>query len=77
MKTLQLIVEDNLYEILLAMFKGLPEKQIKIIEDTSIPVDINQFAGKIKSFSAIKDPVAWQREIRSDRLFCYNEKTVV
>ena len=76
MRTLQLTIDDSLYDTLLAMLKGLPPKQIKIIEKniepTPIanakkePVDINQFAGTIKSFSAIKDPVAWQREMRSE-----------
>jgi len=74
MKKLHLTVEDHLYDTLLAMLKGLPEKDIEIIEDHNISlkkdesksIDINQFAGKIKSFSAIEDPVAWQKEIRSE-----------
>ena len=74
MKKLQLTVEDHLYDTLLEMLKGFPRKDIEIIEDQSIlserhvdkASDINQFAGKIKSFSAIKDPIAWQREIRSE-----------
>jgi len=73
MKTLQLTVDDKLYDTLLSMLKGLPKQQIKIIEDTAtstIPenktTDLNQFAGEIESFSAIKDPVAWQRRIRAE-----------
>ena len=81
MKTLQLTIDDNLYDTLLALLKGLPKNKIKIIEDSKTQIianetsiDINQFAGKIKSFAAIKDPVAWQREIRSEwddrKLYC-------
>jgi len=73
MKTLQLTVEDYLYDTLLAMLKGLPEQNIKIIEDNQVQTktdeasfDINTFAGTIKSFLRIEDPVTWQREIRSE-----------
>ncbi len=73
MKTLRLTVEDYLYDTLLAMLKGLPKQNIKIIEDSSVqtkddekPFDINTFSGTIESFSKINDPVAWQKEIRSE-----------
>ncbi len=73
MKTLRLTVDDYLYDTLLAMLKGLPEQNIKIIEDSQVQTktdevsfDINTFAGTIKSFLRINDPVAWQREIRSE-----------
>ncbi len=33
MKTLQLKIDTHLYDILLAMLKGLPQDKIKIMED--------------------------------------------
>lgn len=77
MKTLRLNIEDNLYETLLPMLKGLPEEKIEIIEqqsekrslsnsDKERPFNIMQYTGKIKSFSKINDPVAWQKKIRSE-----------
>jgi len=77
MKTLQLKIEDSLYETLLPMLKSLPEEKIEIVEkqigdgetlnlDEEKPFNIMQYVGKIKSFAKIKDPVAWQKEIRSE-----------
>jgi len=70
MKTLHIKVDDTLYDILLAMLKGLPAQRIEIIEDVEAtpdisPVDVKQGTDTIKSFAAIDDPVAWQREMRS------------
>ncbi len=71
MKTLQLKIDNSLYEILLSMLKGLPQDKIKIIEDRkqnippkedNIPVaDIMKYAGKIKW---PVDGVEYQRTIR-------------
>ena len=77
MRTLHLKIDNNVYDTLMAMLKGLPDDKIKIIEDNqrddnlSYPAtmkkhDIMTYSGKIKSFSGIKDPVAWQRETRSE-----------
>ena len=73
MRTLQLSIDDSLYDTLLAMLKELPKQQIKIIEEPLEPTpekeqsfDINQFSGTIDCFKEIADPVAWQREIRSE-----------
>ncbi len=70
MKTLQLKVDDQLYEILLAMLKGLPEQQIDIIENAEIlvpaekkTIDINQFSGKI---NWPVDGLAYQKEVRAE-----------
>ena len=59
MKTLQLKINDQLYDTLLAMLKGLPKTDIEIIEtneamnvslDKGKPkvLDIMQYAGTIK-----------------------------
>ena len=72
MKTLQLTLSDHIYDTLLAMLKGLPEEDVEIKEIESADMsekkefDINQFAGKISCFKDIEDPVAWQKEIRSE-----------
>jgi len=72
LKTLQLKMDDSLYETVLAMLKGLPEEKIKIMEEDKISIgeksnfDIMQYAGTMKSFSNIEDPVAWQKDIRSE-----------
>ena len=72
MKTLHLKVENNLYGTLLAILKELPDEKIKIIEHKQEKnslykaEDIMRYAGKITSFTKIKDPVKWQREIRSE-----------
>ena len=76
MRTLHLKVNDNLYGILLAMLKGLPNEKIEIIEedddidllnmDNRKVVDIMECGGALKSFTKIDDPVAWQKEIRSE-----------
>ena len=77
MRTLQLKIDNNVYDTLLAMLKGLPEDKINIIEDEQEDTnlsdtakmeahDIMAYSGKIKSFDGIKDPVAWQRKVRSE-----------
>ena len=72
MKTLHLKVENNLYGTLLAMLKELPASKIEIVEHNQEEIslygaeDIMEYAGKITSFAEIKDPVAWQREIRAE-----------
>ena len=69
MRTLQLKIDNNVYDTLLAMLKGLPEDKINIIEDEQEDTnlsnnakmeahDIMAYSGKIKSFGGIKDPVA-------------------
>jgi len=78
MKTLQLNIEDHLYDTLLAMLKGLPKQDIEIIESTSKELiekqpDKNKLAHVMASiaergtaFNNIKDPLSWQQEIRQD-----------
>lgn len=72
MKTMELHVNESIYDTLLAMLKGLPKKDIEIIEFDHDPVkkdksfDINKAAGILKSFADIEDPVTWQRKIRSE-----------
>lgn len=70
MKTLQLNVDDSLYDVLLTILKELPKRKIEIIETDSVANekehDINRFAGTVKSYDAINDPVLWQQEIRAE-----------
>lgn len=73
MRTLQLKIDNNLYEIILSMLKGLPQNKIKIIEDEKYSdspktdsthvTDIMKYAGKIKW---PVDGVEYQRIIRDE-----------
>ncbi len=72
MKALQLKINEKLYDTLLAMLKGLPKKDIEIIEEnneivTSIDkpheIDIMQYAGTIQW---PVDGVEYQRKIRDE-----------
>jgi len=72
MKVLQLKINEQLYDTLLAMLKGLPKKDIEIIEandeieikkDKSHEIDIMQYAGTIKW---PVDGVEYQRKIRDE-----------
>lgn len=68
MKTLQLNIDNSLYDTLLAMLKILPKDKIEIIEKnrTINNEDLNQYAGTVRCFKTIKDPVAWQQNRRSE-----------
>ncbi len=65
MKTLYLKIDNSLYEIILAMLRGLPKNKIKIIEESLHPpvADIMQYAGQIKW---PVDGVEYQRNIRDE-----------
>ena len=74
MKALQLKINDQLYDTLLAMLKGLPEKDIEIIEtnaeiiapiakDEPQILDIMQYAGTIQW---PVDGLEYQRKIRDE-----------
>ena len=71
MKALQLKINERLYDTLLAMLKGLPKKDIEIIEsndelakiDKHRSIDIMQFSGTIQW---PVDGVAYQRKIRDE-----------
>lgn len=66
MKTLYLQIDNSLYEIIVAMLRGLPGNKIKIIEGekNKPPVaDLMQYAGKMKW---PVDGVEYQRTIRDE-----------
>ncbi len=69
MRTLKLSVSDHLYDILLAMLKGLPEKDIQINEVEQVSTtekekfDINELAGTVKW---PVDGLTYQKEIRKE-----------
>jgi len=64
MKTLQLKVDNNIYDTLLSMLKGLPHDKIEIIEDKQHSVaDIMKYDGTI---DWPVDGVEYQRKIRNE-----------
>ncbi len=65
MKTLHLKVDNNIYDILLSMLKGLPKEKIEIIEDKQANNNnLMKYAGKIKW---PVDGVEYQRKIRDEQ----------
>jgi len=67
MRTIQLKVEDTIYEHILFLLESLKSKGV-IIETNDKKEDNNiDFSRyKIDSFSKIKDPVKWQNKIRDE-----------
>ena len=73
MKTMQLTVDNNLYDILLSMLKGLPQDKIEIVE--SIDTKADPLGTKKAKFDIMKyagtinwpvDGVEYQRKIRDE-----------
>lgn len=71
MKTIELEVSETIYEQVVAFLKVLPYEQVRIIEHPEqrqqTLAKAFEEAVKLNIFAEIKDPVAWQREIRQDR----------
>jgi hypothetical protein len=71
MKTIQLELSDTIYDRVISFLELLPKNECHILENKitgrealSIALDN---AVRTNIFNDIKDPVAWQREIRKDR----------
>jgi hypothetical protein len=71
MHTIKLNVGDGIYGHVMFFLKNLKTKELEIIEDTIADrtmqddgIDFSQY--KVESFKNIKDPVKWQKDIRSE-----------
>ncbi len=71
MRTIKLNVSDSVYSHLMFFLKNLKSDEVKIIEDKKEKtqkedeiIDFSKF--EIKSFKDIKDPVQWQKDLRSE-----------
>jgi hypothetical protein len=72
MKTIELEVSETIYEQVIAFLQVLPYEQVRIVEHSEQHQQnlerAFEEAVKLNIFAEVKDPVAWQREIRKDRL---------
>ena len=71
MHTIKLNVGDGIYGHVMFLLKNLKTKELEIIEDTIADrtmqddvIDFSQY--QVESFKNIKDPVKWQKDIRSE-----------
>lgn len=62
MHRLVIDVNENVLDKIIYFLNNLPKKDVKIVEDNII--DFSQF--KVNAFKEIKDPVAWQQQIRDE-----------
>lgn len=71
MHTIKLNVDDSIYAHLMFFLKNLKTNELKIVKDEKSELaqkdeDIDFSKFKIDAFKDIKDPLKWQREIRSE-----------
>jgi len=65
MHTIKIRVEDKVYEHILFVLDSFKSKGVVIEEDkTEDNIDFSKYS--IKSFKKIKDPVAWQNDLRKE-----------
>jgi len=62
MHRLVIDVNENVLDKIIYFLNNLPKKDVKVVEDNII--DFSQF--KVNAFKEIKDPVAWQQQIRDE-----------
>lgn len=71
MKTIQLELSDTIYDRVISFLELLPKDQCHILENQATErqalSEAFEVAIRSNAFADIKDPVAWQREIREDR----------
>jgi hypothetical protein len=71
MKTIQLELSDTIYDRVISFLELLPKDQCHILENRATErqalSEAFEVAIRSNAFADIKDPVAWQREIREDR----------
>jgi len=70
MKTIQLELSDTIYDRVISFLELLPKDQCHILENQAIErqalSEALDAAVRTNAFADIKDPAAWQREIRKD-----------
>ena len=70
MHTIKLKVQDSIYAHVMFLLSNLNTKDLEIIEDkiVALPtkdfIDFSEF--DVQAFKEIKDPLAWQKEVRSE-----------
>ncbi len=72
MHRLVIDVNENVLDKIIYFLRNLPKKDVKVIEDHVLQekkikdnyIDFSQF--QVDTFKEIKDPVAWQRQIRDE-----------
>lgn len=69
MHTIKLKVQDDIYNHIMFLLGNLKGKKLEIIEDKVISdsgdaIDFSEY--RIDAFKNIKDPVEWQKTIRSE-----------
>jgi hypothetical protein len=71
MKTIQLELSDSIYDRVISFLDLLPKDQCHILENPTTEKNALRealdAAVRSNAFADIKDPVAWQREVRKDR----------
>ena len=74
MHTIKLKVQDDIYDHVMFLLNNISQKEIEIISDDSDKSMIDTKAKiktlfvhkKIDLFESIKDPVAWQKDLRDE-----------
>lgn len=64
MHTVQLKIDNSIYDNVMFLLKNLKLKGLEIQEDKDRVLDFSKY--EVKSFENIKDPVKWQKNIRSE-----------
>lgn len=71
MKTIQLELSDTIYDRVISFLELLPKNECHILENQTTERqalrEALDAAVRSNAFADIKDPVAWQREVRKDR----------
>ena len=71
MKTIQLELSDTIYDRVISFLELLPKNECHILENKMAErkalSEALDAAVRSNAFADIKDPVAWQREVRKDR----------
>jgi energy-coupling factor transporter ATP-binding protein EcfA2 len=60
----QLKIDNSIYDNVMFLLKNLKLKGLEIQEDKDRVLDFSKY--EVKSFENIKDPVKWQKNIRSE-----------
>ena len=72
MHRLVIDVNENVLDKIIYFLNNLPKKDVKVVEDNVLEeknikdniIDFSLF--KVDAFKEIKDPVAWQQQIRDE-----------
>ena len=71
MKTIKIEVNEKIYDYIIFFLKNLPKNMVKIYEEKKNRGNGDEIKNIFKksdlvAFQDIKDPVAWQQEIRDE-----------